>query len=77
MAEHRLRIFPSLYSAITSGAFWTYIKKLFYVKSLEKNLSLRTGNIGLQKCMIYFYAKLQKGVQISIQKQELRAADDN
>ena len=73
MAERRLRIFPSLCSAITSGSFWTYIKK-DYAKSLEKNLPLSTRNIGLQKCMIYFCAKHHKGVQISIQKQELRAA---
>jgi len=77
MAEHRLRIFPKSMFCHYKWRILDVYKKLFYVKSLEKNLSLRTGNIGLQKCMIYFYAKLQKGVQISIQKQELRAADDN
>ena len=52
-------------------------KKLFYAKSLGKNLPLSTGNIGLQKYVTYFCAKDHKSVQISIQKQELRAANDN
>ena len=52
-------------------------KKLLYAKLLEKDLPLSTMNIGLQKCMIHFCAKHQKGVQISIQKQELRAADED
>ena len=52
-------------------------KKLFYAKFWGKNLPLSTRNIGLQKCMTYFCANHQKGIQISIQKQELGAADDN
>ena len=49
-----------------------------YKKTLGKifgqKLCLSTGNFGLQKCTICFCAKHHKGVQISIQKQELRAA---
>ena len=77
MAKRRLRIFPSLCSAITSGSFWTYIKNYFMRNLWKKYLPLSTGNIGLQKYMTYFCAKDQKSVQISIQKQELRAANDN
>ena len=56
------------HTAITSGSFWTYIKNYFMRNLWKKYLPLSTGNIGLQKCMIHFCAKHQKGVQISIQK---------
>ena len=74
MAEHRLGKILSLRSAITSDSFWKYIK-ITLCKTFGEKLPLSTWNIGLQKCMIYFCAKHQKGVQISIQKQELRASN--